>query len=132
MVQGGPGRQSPAGVVHQQLLQEVDGLLLHARLVEVLVQPVVPPVGEAGLQHTVITGWWGPVSTLKSGRLVTPGHISSVGVLRIMKIFKIWSISESPRKRGLLISISAKIVPTDQMSIGQEYLGEPKYVVSCQ
>ena len=29
-------------------------------------------------------------------------------------------------KRGLLFTISAKMVPIDQMSMGQEYLGEPR------
>lgn len=39
---------------------------------------------------------------LKSGNDVTPFHIDSVGVPKIWKILKIWSISESPANRGLL------------------------------
>ena len=48
-----------------------------------------------------------------------------MGVLRTLKILKSWSISESPWNKGLLFTISAKMVPIDQMSMGQEYLGEP-------
>ena len=93
------------------------------------------------------------LNTLKSGREVTPGQSCSVGVQRTLKIRNSWSISESPWwqkwfcscynlkinycvrlniqklritwKSGFFVTISANMVPRDQMSSGQEYLGEP-------
>jgi hypothetical protein len=57
---------------------------------------------------------------LKSGRAESPGHVVSVGVPRMRKILKISSISESPGKRGMRETISAKMQPTLHMSTAAE------------
>lgn len=57
--------------------------------------------------------------TLKSGRVVTEGHVCSEGVPRILNIWNSWSISESPTNNGQPVVISAKIVPIDHKSMGQ-------------
>nr|AFK43664.1 unknown [Lotus japonicus] len=57
---------------------------------------------------------------LKSGNEVTPGHVSSFGVPRILNILNNSSISESPGNRGRLFTISANMHPTDQTSTGVE------------
>ncbi len=46
-------------------------------------------------------------------------------ICNIMLYLNSWSISLSPWNRGLLFTISAKMVPMDHMSMGHEYLGEP-------
>jgi hypothetical protein len=41
------------------------------------------------------------------------------------KILNSWSISESPGKRGFMLSISQKMQPMDQTSTGVLYVLEP-------
>lgn len=60
--------------------------------------------------------------------LVTPGQIFSSGVPRILKILYNWSISLSPWKRAFLVTISAKMQPIAQISIGVEYYTEPRRI----
>lgn len=55
-----------------------------------------------------------------------PGQSCSVGVPNILNILKIWSISVSPLKKGYFVTISTKIQPIDQISIGVEYSSDPK------
>ena len=55
-----------------------------------------------------------------SGRFAKPYHVSSRGVPRVLKILKIYPISESPAKRGFLWASSKKIAPIDQTSIAVE------------
>nr|GMD87244.1 hypothetical protein Iba_chr14bCG13840 [Ipomoea batatas] len=57
---------------------------------------------------------------LKSGREVTPGHVSSFGVPITLHILKSSSISESPGNNGRWFTISANIQPTDHTSTGVE------------
>ena len=59
------------------------------------------------------------------GSELIPGHTSSFGVPIILNIFLIWSCSESPSNRALLVTISAKMHPADQISKGVEYSFAP-------
>ena len=45
-----------------------------------------------------------------------------------LKILKSWSISESPWKRGLFVTISAKMHPILQISVAMEYLCDPSKI----
>jgi hypothetical protein len=45
-----------------------------------------------------------------------------------LKIFKIWSISESPGNKGSPLTISANMHPTDHISIGVEYHLDPNNI----
>ena len=65
---------------------------------------------------------------LKSESLRASGQLFSLGVPRTLKILKIWSISESPMKRGFLWTISAKMHPVDHKSTPREYLFWPSRI----
>ena len=56
------------------------------------------------------------------------GISCSVGVPSILKILKIWSISQSPVKSGLPVSISANTHPTAHISIAPLYLSVPSSI----
>jgi hypothetical protein len=89
-------------------------------------------------------------SVFQSCKAVTPGHTSSLGVPSMLQhshntgyvmdrrvsefthlyrnILKSSSISESPGNRGRLVTISAKMVPTAQMSTGKAYVLQPNKI----
>jgi hypothetical protein len=71
-------------------------------------------------------GWMVHWTEVKDWSWLTPGHVSSFGVPRILKIFLIWSYSESPSKRARFVTISAKIQPADHISTGVEYSLAPR------
>lgn len=48
-----------------------------------------------------------------------------MGVPRDLKMIRSSSASLAPGKRGLPVTISAKMQPADHMSMGVEYLREP-------
>ena len=67
-------------------------------------------------------------SSFQSCKEVTPDHISSFGVPRILNILNNSSISESPGKSGFLVAISAIMAPTDHISTGNAYVLHPSKI----
>lgn len=69
---------------------------------------------------------------LKSGRVYSSYANSPYGVPNILKILKIWSISESPVIKGHILNSSAIISPTGQVSIPKQYSSKPNRISGAQ
>lgn len=144
MLQSSTCRQTFAWIIYQHfLLRQTNGINVLKSYTTWLafnrLQPRSPILGHNSLSGLAVH--LGKVG-LKSGNWVTPGHTVSLGVPRVLysqckgchdflyctylNILNSWSISESPWKRGLLVTISAKMQAALHTSTGQEYRCEPR------
>mmetsp|Transcript_4572 Transcript_4572/g.14810 ORF Transcript_4572/g.14810 Transcript_4572/m.14810 type:complete len:294 (+) Transcript_4572:800-1681(+) len=84
------------------------------------------PAGEtSGRMASHGSGGYTGNSGSNSGRLVTPGQVSSLGVPSNLKILVSSSATVCPGKSGRPVAISAKIQPMLHMSMGVLYFLEP-------
>ena len=77
-------------------------------------------------QHSQCPSWWFRPETIGRFSLWRRVGLLSHPVKRQVLAACLQVLKSPTWKSGRLFTISAKIVPIDQMSIGQEYLGEPK------